>query len=156
MEACLTFLCRLPAWSAGTIKITHWGQATNICISKQTIIGAENGLSPCRCQSIIWTYAGILFVRPWGTNFSEIFIKIDVSSFKKMHLKMSSAKCGPFCLDLNVLSTTKLCTLSRDILLIIIWVNKSNEFTSNYNWTKIYKSKLQPTRKEQKGLFANS
>ena len=77
---------------------------THICVSKLTIIGSDNGLSPDRDQAIIWTYAGILLIRPWGTNFSEILIEIDVFSFKKMHLKMSSVKCRPFCLSLNVLT----------------------------------------------------
>ena len=73
-------------------------------ISKLTIIGSDNGLSPGRRQAIIWTNAGILLIGPLGTNFSEILIKIYASSFKKMHLKMLSAKCLPFCLGLNMLT----------------------------------------------------
>ena len=57
----------------------------------------------CRRQAIIWTNAGILLNGPWGTNFSEILIGIQTFSFKKMHLKMSSAIWRPFCLGLNVL-----------------------------------------------------
>ena len=57
------------------------------------------------CQAIIWTNAGILFIGPSGTNFSEILIGIQTFSFKKMHLKMSSAKWRPFCLGLNVLNS---------------------------------------------------
>ena len=46
--------------------------------------------------NIIWTNAGILLlIRILGTNFIEIFIKIHIFSFKKMHLKMSSGKCRP-------------------------------------------------------------
>ena len=55
-------------------------------------IGADNGLAPIRRQAIIWTNAGILLTGPLGRNL-----------FKKMHLKMSSLKCWPFCLSLNVL-----------------------------------------------------
>ena len=40
--------------------------------------------------------------RRYWINFSEILIKIDSFSFKKMHLKMSSAKWRPFCLSLNM------------------------------------------------------
>ena len=76
---------------------------THIYVSKITIIGSDNGLSPGRRQAIIWTNAGILLIGPLGTNFSEILIEIDRLSFKKMHLKMSSAKLRPFCLGLNVL-----------------------------------------------------
>ena len=64
--------------------------------------GSDNGLSPIRRQAIIWTNAGILLIGPW-TNFSEILIKIQTFSFKKMPLKMSSAKCRQCCLGLNVL-----------------------------------------------------
>ena len=56
------------------------------------MIGLDNGLSPGRRQAIIWTNAEILLIGPLGTNFSEILIEIDIFSFKKMHLKMASAK----------------------------------------------------------------
>ena len=55
------------------------------------------------CQAIIWTNASILSIRPSGTNFRVILLKIRQVSFKKMHLKMLSAKRRPFCLSLNVL-----------------------------------------------------
>ena len=83
--------------------LTHWGRVTHICVSKLTIIGSDNGLSPGRRQAIIWTNGGILLIRPLGTNFSEILSEIHTFSFKKMHLKTSSAKWRPFCLGLNVL-----------------------------------------------------
>ena len=58
--------------------LTHWGWVTHICISKLTIIGSDNGLSPTRRQAIIWTSAGILLIGHVGTNFSEILIKICI------------------------------------------------------------------------------
>ena len=76
---------------------------TYIYVHKQTIIGSDNGLSPGRRQAIIWTNAGILLIATLGTNFSEILIEILIFSFKKMGLKVSSAKWRPFCLGLNVL-----------------------------------------------------
>ena len=76
---------------------------THICVSKLTIIGSDNGLSPDRRQAIIWTSAGILLIGSFGTNFSEILIKIHAFSFTKFHLKMSSGKWRPSCLGLNVL-----------------------------------------------------
>ena len=82
-------------------NLTHGGRVTHICVGNLTIIGSDNGLSPGRRQAIIWTNAGILLIRPLGTN-SEILIVIQTSSFKKMHLKMSSAKWRPFCPGLNV------------------------------------------------------
>ena len=77
-------------------RLTHWGWATHICVGKLTTIGSDNGLAPGRRQAIIWTNAGILLIGPLGTNFSEILIGIQTFSFKKMHLKMSSAKWRPF------------------------------------------------------------
>ena len=74
---------------------------THICISKQTIIGSYNGLSPGRRQAIIWTNAGILLIGPLGTKFNEILIEIHTFSFKEMHLKIPSGKWRPFCLGLK-------------------------------------------------------
>ena len=76
---------------------------THICVGKLIIIGSDNGLSPGPRQAIIWTNAGIWSMGPLGTNFSEILIEIQTFSFKKMHLKMPSAKWRLFCLGLNVL-----------------------------------------------------
>ena len=85
------------------LYLTHWGRVTHICVSKLTITGSDNGLSPGRRQAIIWTNAGILLIGALGTNVSEILIKICTFSLKKMLLKMSSGKRRPSCLGLNVL-----------------------------------------------------
>ena len=74
---------------------------THICVGNLTIIGSDNGLSPSRRQAIIWTNAGILWIGPLGMNFNEISIEID---WRKLHMKMSSAKWCPSCLGLNVLN----------------------------------------------------
>ena len=125
-------MCGAPFLSTGSkipyviiryqiIILTHWGGATHICVAKLTTIGSDNGLSPGRRQAIIWTIAGILLIGPLETNFSEILIGIQTFSFKKMHLKMSSAKWRPSCLGLNVLinqtcitvNTTQQCRLAQ-------------------------------------------
>ena len=98
------YVMKCPGWSHNHMCLTHWGRVTHICVSKQTNIGSDNGLSPGRRLAIIWTNAGILLIGPLGTNFSEISIEIHILSFKKMHLKISSAKWRPFCLGLNVLT----------------------------------------------------
>ena len=87
----------------GSNELTHWDRVTHVCVSKLTIIGSDNDLSPDRRQAIIWTNAGILLIGPLGTNFSEILIKILTLSFKKMRLQVLSAKRWPFCVGLNVL-----------------------------------------------------
>ena len=102
------------------ITLTHWGRVTHICVSRLTITGSENGLSPGRRQAIIWTNAGILLIGPLGTNFCGNLIEILAFSFKKMRLKVSSAKWRPFCLGLNVL-TKKTHRLLGARLLYIHW-----------------------------------
>ena len=87
-----------------SVMLTHWGRVSHICVGKLTIIDSDNGSSPGRRQAIIWTNAGILLIGPWGTNSSQIVIGIQTFSFKKMHLKVSSAKWRPFCLGFNVLT----------------------------------------------------
>ena len=95
----------LKSWFSNYMAVlTHWGWVTHICVSKLNIIGSDNGLSPGRRQAIIWTNDGILLIGPLRTNFSEIWIQINTFSFTKMHLKMLSGKCWPYCLGLNVLS----------------------------------------------------
>ena len=60
-------------------------------------IGSDNGLSPARCQVVIWTNAGLLSIGLLGTNLSEFLMKIHVFLFTKMHMKISSAKWRPSC-----------------------------------------------------------
>ena len=100
--------------------LTHWGRVTHICVSKLTIIGSDNGLSPGRRQAIIWTNSGILLIRTLGTNFSEILGEIHSFSFLKMHLKMASAKWRLFGLCLNELMTlqNKIVKLIADALYV--------------------------------------
>ena len=98
------FSCFWDNVQVHTNALTHWGRVTHICVSKLTIIGSDNGLSPGRHQAIIWTNAGILLMGPLGTNFSEILIEIETFSFKNKYLKMSSAKGRLFSLGLNQLT----------------------------------------------------
>ena len=90
------FCSKVDSWLSRLSILTHWGRVTHICVSKQTIIGPDNGLSPDRNN------AGLLLIGPLGTKFSEIVIEIRIFSFKKMGLNVSSAKWWPFCLGLNV------------------------------------------------------
>ena len=84
--------------------LTHRGRVTHICVSKLTIIGSDNGLSPGRRKAIIWTNDGILLIWTFRTHFSEIVSEIHTFSFKKMYFKMSSGKWRLSCLGLNVLT----------------------------------------------------
>ena len=95
---------KLHGWYFAYNILTHWGRVMHKCVSKLTIIGSDNGLSPGRRQAIIWTNARILLIGPLGTNLSEILIEIYTFSLKKIHLKVSSGKWRPSCLGLNVLN----------------------------------------------------
>ena len=83
----------LDSWrTCGLIVLIHWDRVTHICVGKLIIICSDNGSSPGRHQAIIWTNAGILLIWTLGTNFSEILSEIHIFSFKKIYLKMPSAK----------------------------------------------------------------
>ena len=80
------------------VYLTHWGRVTRICVNKLTIFGSDNGLSPGRRQTIMWTNVGIFLIGPLGTNFNEI-IFIQENQFK-----MSCGKWHLICVGLNVLT----------------------------------------------------
>ena len=82
-DAILTFLIKVKG------NLTHWGRQTHVCVSKLTTTGSDNGLFDCAIGN----------KHQWNLNKNIIF------SFKKLHLKMSSAKWPPFCLGLNMLNT---------------------------------------------------
>ena len=93
-------------WPRSSLRIYQivTGVTSVVGVPSTHLVGSDNGLSPGRCQAIIWTNAGILLIGPLGTNFSEILIEIHIFSFQQMHLKMLSGKWLPFCLGLNVLT----------------------------------------------------
>ena len=120
-----TCLC-IMAYSWGILlQLTHWGRTTHICVGKLTIIGSDNGLSPGRRHAIIRTNAGILLIRPLRTNFSEFLVEILIVSFKKMRLKVSSAKRRPFCLSL-VKEKSFICIHRSNILTTIRYISLYN------------------------------
>ena len=104
--------------------ITHWGWVTHICISKITIIGSDNGLSPGPRQAVIWTNTRILLIRTLRTYFNI------TCSFKKMHLKLSSEKWQqhyfflfPFC---KTARSTESCIYLTGVTTAILWRHQSN------------------------------
>ena len=122
----------------GLPSLTHWGRVTHICISNLTIIGSDNGLSPGRCQAIIWTNVGKLLIRPLGTNFSEILIRVPTFSFRKMELNMSSVKWRPLSRPQWVISSDagdEIFWLWESIpCLLMPWLLKSPEHQHAWHW----------------------
>ena len=84
-------------------RLTNWDHVTHIMVGNLTIIGSD------KRHGIIWTNAGIMLIRPLGTNFSEILIKMHTFSFNKKHLNMSD-KQRPVCLGLNVSNSALICS----------------------------------------------
>ena len=73
-------------------------------------------------QSIIWTNGDLLPTGPLGKNFSKIWIKIQQFRFKKMHLKMLSAKWQPSSSGISVF---------RQSTLSPWWANKIEPCSQN-------------------------
>ena len=71
-----TYMCQWT-WSALVQKMAFCLIGTKLLYNPSWLI-------------VNWTFRN-------GTNFSEILIKIQNFSFTKMHLKISSVKCWPFC-----------------------------------------------------------
>ena len=67
------------------------------------MMGLDNGLLPVGYHAITWHSASLLFIVLLGTNYSEILIKTLQFSYKKINLKMSSAKWPALLLDHNIL-----------------------------------------------------
>ena len=72
-------------------------RVTHICVSKLTIIGSCNGLSPGWRQAIIWTNAGTLVIGQWGNSFSEIRIEIHTFPFENAVRKTTVILSGSQC-----------------------------------------------------------
>ena len=107
-------------------SLTHWGRATHICVSKLIIIGSDNGLSPIRCQAIIWTNAGMLSTGTLGTNFSEKLSEIHTLSFKqnvfwKLVAILSRAQCVRHHNRFNAFEEYKKFTVLCIIILLTLW-----------------------------------
>ena len=84
--------------------LTHWGRMTHLYVSKLTRIGSHNRLAPWPAPSHYLTQCWDIVNSNPRNWLRWILSKIHTSSFKKMHLKMSSAKWRQFCLGLNVAS----------------------------------------------------
>ena len=77
-------------------RLPKLGRATHMCVSKLTITGSNNRLSPGRYQAIIWTNARILLIGPLGTNFGEIQSKFIHFHSRKCILKCRLENSGHF------------------------------------------------------------
>ena len=77
--------------------LTHLPYCRIYALVNYVSIGSDNGLPPERRQTIIWSSADILSIIHQGIYFNDILFEIQICSFKKMRMNMSSAKRRPFC-----------------------------------------------------------
>ena len=86
-----------------------------MCVSKMTILGSDNGLSPGRCQTIIWANPGIVNWTlgnklQWNLNWNlYIFIQQNVfeNVFRKMATILFLTQCVKFLQLIQRLGTCK-------------------------------------------------
>ena len=71
-------LLKWPRTDQSKTKTCHWGRVAHICVSKLTIIGSDNGLSPGRRQAIVWTNARILLIRPPKGRINNILALVQI------------------------------------------------------------------------------
>ena len=88
----------------GSTILTHWGRLTHISVGNLTIICSDNGLSPGRCQAIIWIAAGLLSIGPcehismkFETKYNNFF---DKNAFENAVWKMAAILSWPQCVKL--------------------------------------------------------
>ena len=88
-------------------ELTHWGRMTHICVSKLTIIGPGNGLSPGRRQAIVWTNIGILLIGPLSNKlqwnlYRNSYIFIHENAFENVVWKMVAILSRPQCVKIMI------------------------------------------------------
>ena len=88
-------------------QLTHWGRVTHICVSKLSILGSDNGLSPGRRQAIIWTNARVLLIYwtirnkiQWHFN-RNWYIFIQENAFENVLWKMATILSRPQCVKVE-------------------------------------------------------
>ena len=91
----------IPTFIGKCNYMTHWGRVTHICVSKLTIIGSDNGLSPGRRQAITCSNAVYIFnwtlrnELQWNLN-RNVYIFIQENVFETVVCEMT------LCVGLNV------------------------------------------------------
>ena len=77
---------------------------THLCVSKITIIGSDNGLSPGR-KAIIWTNAGTLLISnlrskvKWNLKKKKSYIFIQENAFENVVREMAANLYRPQCIN---------------------------------------------------------
>ena len=93
-------LTNVKSHYGGWIWIIKSLRPGDICVSRLTIIGLHNGLSPGRYQAVNWTSAGILLIGPLETvKFKPKLIHFKQNAFKHVNWKMTAILSRPQCVN---------------------------------------------------------
>ena len=84
--------------------LTHWGLVMHICHQPRPSLVQIMACRLFGAKPLSKPMLGYCELNSLRTNFSEILIKIQNFSLRKIHLKISSVKWRPYCLGLNVLT----------------------------------------------------
>ena len=116
---------------------------THTCVSKQTIIGSDNGLSPARRQAISWTNVGMSLIGPLGTSFSEMwnsYIFIQENPFENVVWKIAAIMSRPQCVKISDVLDGK-----RDVVVIdhaVFWHKKMTVSPHSYHVSVNHSSEI--------------
>ena len=111
---------------------THWLSDVEWCVYapvNYTVINSDNGFSPERHKTIIWTHSGVIYIEHMETNFSKICFKMQ--NFRE---KMkSSAPRKPFCFSLDILNcmTSKLKKIYYErplVFMCVLWLWQPGDY----------------------------
>ena len=75
--------CNVAKFLYASLPLHQWVRVAIYASVNLAIIGLDNGLSPVLLQTMIWTNAGLLVIRPMGTHFREAWIQIQSYLFPK-------------------------------------------------------------------------
>ena len=93
---------RINSNQSVVVFLTHSCCVTHICVSKLSIIGSDNGLSPAWHQAIIWPNTGILSIRILGPKFQwnlkqNLCVVIQENAFKNVVCEVTAIVSRPQC-----------------------------------------------------------
>ena len=134
------------------VTLTHWGRVTDICVSILTITGSDNGLSPGRRETIIWTDDGIALIGALGSKLQwnlnrNLYSFIQENEFVNVIWKLAVTFFRPQYVN-NFIRVTKsnfsiplirrFCRIIKTLHRVYVWHGRSTHLgcdDSSQTWT---------------------
>ena len=119
-----TIWCKFHRSMFSRVQLAHWGHVMHLCICNLAVIGSDNGLSPSRCQTMIWTNAGILIRNKlqWNANRNSNFF-IEENAFQYVIWKMLAIFSRPQCVNNK-----------SPLPQVITWCHQATSCSLNWWW----------------------